>query len=213
MRGWKCGGVGHYARECPTLKGKVKGAWKSDLQPYNKWKSKGKVISHHGDFGSRTKGKGKAFDGECWSCGERGHRAQDCKGEKSVTNIGSVEEEQETWRGVEHRTRQGRDGGREMENREGPRTMASNKEGHQGGADHPSTRCPWGKAYPLQEPARRLKFMNASGYLCVLSGFSDRNRPNTTPIAHKNHRNHKQDTNNGRKCRECPWILQKLPLR
>ena len=31
----KCGGVGHYARECPTPKGKVKGAWMSDLQPYN----------------------------------------------------------------------------------------------------------------------------------------------------------------------------------
>ena len=36
----KCGGVGHYARECPTPKGKGKGAWKSDLQPYNKGKSK-----------------------------------------------------------------------------------------------------------------------------------------------------------------------------
>ena len=56
-------------------------------------------MSHHGDFGSRTKGKGKAFDGECWSCGERVHRAQDCKGGKSVTNIGSVEEEQETYVG------------------------------------------------------------------------------------------------------------------
>ena len=67
--------------------------------------------------------------------------------------------------------------------------MASNKEGHQGGADHQrgargkhigasgsrreitvdsvaeDSVCPkmWGKGYPLREPARRLEFMSATG--------------------------------------------------
>ena len=36
---------------------------------------------------------------ERWSCGERGHRAQDCQKGESVTNIGSVEGEQETYVG------------------------------------------------------------------------------------------------------------------
>ena len=49
---------------------------------------------------AKAKAKGrKAFDGECLSCGERGHRAQDCRKGRSVTNIGSVEEEQETYVG------------------------------------------------------------------------------------------------------------------
>ena len=131
----KCGGVGHYARECPTPKGKGKGAWKSDLQPHNKGKSKGKEKSDHGDFGKgKSKGKGKTFDGECWSCGERGHRSQDCQKGKSVTNIGSVEEEQETYVGrvwsIAHVEAEVVDAGWKVVK------VASNKEGHQRGADH-----------------------------------------------------------------------------
>ena len=42
------------------------------------------------------KGKGKGFMGECWTCGERGHRSNECTNQnpKTAMEIGSVEEEQ-----------------------------------------------------------------------------------------------------------------------
>jgi hypothetical protein len=107
----RCGGMGHYARECPTQKGKGKGeAGKGG------WKGKGK-----GKFGGKGgepswkgsgwkggepgwkgggkggwKGKGKGFMGECWTSGERGHRSNECTNQnpKTAMEIGSVEEEQ-----------------------------------------------------------------------------------------------------------------------
>ena len=104
-------------------------------------------------------------------------------------NIGCMEEEQETYVGgvwnIAHVEAEVVDAGWKV--REGPRTMASNKEGHQGGADHQrgavkstfrpegageitvdsaaeESVCPkiWRMACPSREPARRLKFMNAS---------------------------------------------------
>ena len=122
----KCGGVGHYARVCPPPKGKGKGAWKSDLQPYSKGKSEGKGKSDHGDVG---KGKSKGRPSmESASCAANvvivlrivrkevrdehhqcGGRTEDVHG-----------------RGVEHRACRGRGGGRGLEGRQGKWTMASN---------------------------------------------------------------------------------------
>ena len=72
---------------------------------------------------AKAKAKGRLFDGECWSCGERGHRAQHCQKGKSVTNIESVEEEQETYVGgvwsIAHVEAETVDAG--WKGREGPR--------------------------------------------------------------------------------------------
>jgi hypothetical protein len=90
----KCGGIGHYARECPTPKGKGKGGG------YDNFKGKGK-----GDYGKgvyykggyykgggkdykgggkdyskgAVKGDGKGgFKGTCYRCDQPGHRALHC---------------------------------------------------------------------------------------------------------------------------------------
>ena len=67
----RCGGQGHYARECPTPKGKGKRGG--------------------GGKGMKGKGKGAAFGGECWHCGEKGHRATDCPKQGGKMEIGCVE--------------------------------------------------------------------------------------------------------------------------
>jgi hypothetical protein len=92
----RCGGMGHYARECPTPKGKGKG---DGGKGGGKAKGKGKYGGKSGESGWKGggkgpgKGKGKSFGGECWTCGERGHRSNECTGGKSAMEIGSVEEE------------------------------------------------------------------------------------------------------------------------
>ncbi len=70
----KCGGMGHYARECPTQIGKGKGdggkgggkaKWKGkygERSFESGWKGGGK---------GNGKGKGKGVMGECWTCGEK----------------------------------------------------------------------------------------------------------------------------------------------
>ena len=85
----RCGGLGHYARECGTpLKGKGKGeAGKGG----GKAKGKGKGGLKGSGKGWKGKGKGGGFGGECWKCGERGHRQQDCPGNKTAMDIGNVE--------------------------------------------------------------------------------------------------------------------------
>ena len=77
----KCGGIGHYARECPSKgkgKGKSttasngKGKGKGD-EKGSKGKGKGKAVAEKG------KGKGKAAPqfGSCWTCGGA-HFSSDC---------------------------------------------------------------------------------------------------------------------------------------
>ena len=76
-----CGGVGHYARECPTQKGKGKGkggagkgySYGKGFNDYTKGTQKGKA-----------KGKGKSTTpqyGTCWTCGGA-HFARNCPNEK-----------------------------------------------------------------------------------------------------------------------------------
>ena len=71
----RCGGLGHYARECPTPKGKGKGqGWKGG--------GKGQMKGQKGEPKGKGKGKGKGgkgFGGVCWNCGMTGHRASECR--------------------------------------------------------------------------------------------------------------------------------------
>ena len=45
-----------------------------------------------GDSRKGGKAKGKGFAGECWHCGEKGHRANECQKNGSPMEIRSVEE-------------------------------------------------------------------------------------------------------------------------
>ena len=91
----RCGGVGHFARECGTPKGKGKS---SDGQPKGKGKSKGSEDSKGKGKGKSkgwsgedvAKGKGKGKGGPCWTCGGFGHRAAQCP-----TMVRAVEHEEE----------------------------------------------------------------------------------------------------------------------
>jgi hypothetical protein len=104
-----CGGVGHYARECPTPKGKGKSA-KGEGKSFGKGGYKGGAKGYDGKGGYKgfykgegkgrndNKGKGKGFAGSCWKCGEVGHRAVHCQknvsgGAGSNMEIGAVTEE------------------------------------------------------------------------------------------------------------------------
>ena len=78
---------GAAVRECPTQKGTGKDGGKA--------KGKGKSYkgeSFKGKGAGKSKGKGKGFAGECWNCGERGYRSNDCPNAngKSAMEIGSV---------------------------------------------------------------------------------------------------------------------------
>ncbi len=114
---YACGGYGHFARDCPKggkgqkgEKGKGKGMW-GGKGGKGDWKGKGKG---KGDFGAKgykgDKGKGKGdywgmpsggkgYQGICFECGEKGHKAGEglCKiqgiaGEESAeTSCGAVE--------------------------------------------------------------------------------------------------------------------------
>jgi hypothetical protein len=79
----RCGGMGHYVRECPTPKGKGKGGKGEGKAGKGNYKGgykgnydyfKGGYKGYKGD----GKGKGKGFAGACWKCGEVGHRALNC---------------------------------------------------------------------------------------------------------------------------------------
>ena len=103
----RCGGYGHFARECGTpmekgdwSKGKgkgkgevgkgfgqgfVKGHWEGHKG--SKGESKG-----FGKGGDKGKGKGKGYQGTCWVCGKIGHKAWECPG-KGVSEVSLGEKE------------------------------------------------------------------------------------------------------------------------
>ena len=94
----RCGGLGHYARECPTPKGKgkgnfggkgfdgkgygVKGGYKGSFG--KGWGKDGGQKGYdakggYKGYGKDSKGDGKGgFKGACFKCGEVGHRAVHC---------------------------------------------------------------------------------------------------------------------------------------
>jgi hypothetical protein len=89
----RCGGMGHYARECPTPKGKGKGkGWKGGGKGQmkgQKGEAKGK-----GKGGKGGKGGAYQFGGQCWTCGQPGHRSWECKqqgpADQDMQTIGAV---------------------------------------------------------------------------------------------------------------------------
>ena len=102
---FKCGGSGHYSRECPTKgKGKGKGVgnkgtgkggkggtcFNCGIEGHfarecpKKGKGKGK--------GEKGKGKGGGYQGTCFNCGKVGHKAAESR---STTKVGAVEEGEE----------------------------------------------------------------------------------------------------------------------
>ena len=106
---YKCGGMGHFARECAT-KGKGKGEFKGGFKGEAKGGPKGGprgICYFCGEAGhfarecpKKGKGKGKGegkgqgkgwgYQGTCYNCGKIGHKAAECRS----TKIGAVEEGQ-----------------------------------------------------------------------------------------------------------------------
>ena len=68
----RCGGVGHFARECGTAKGKGKDQAKGKSAGKG-WSDRGKGKGQHNDFNAKGFGKGKG----CYNCGGN-HFAREC---------------------------------------------------------------------------------------------------------------------------------------
>ena len=81
----RCGGWGHMARECATYPGKAKGKGKDS----NKGKGKGFAKGGKGAAGKggEFKGKGKGYQGTCWTCGNVGHKSNECSMHRQANSI------------------------------------------------------------------------------------------------------------------------------
>ena len=178
----RCGGHGHYARECPTPKGKGKGeqgkgAGKAKGKgKYNDYSNKGKGKGKYNDYanndyyhkGAGPKGSSKGFGGQCWTCGEAGHRSNECPRNTKVAEIRSVSEEQSELNvgGVWSI------GCVEVSEEKSINAVGGDRRWAPAGAGEitidsaaEESVCPkdWGKVYPMKEPERKLHFTNASG--------------------------------------------------
>ena len=111
----RCGGVGHFARECPTPEAKGKGKSKGTAGfpgkgkgesirkgGWDQWYGRGGEVAGKGSWdqwygkgfekgGKKGKAIGKGYQGTCWLCGEVGHKAAECGGKGGRTGIEAVE--------------------------------------------------------------------------------------------------------------------------
>ena len=166
----RCGGWGHYARECATQAGKGKGKQGGkhgkgkDGKPSHSGKGPGtkgnffsnvgtgSTLSSVGPSASRVQA---AFMGVCWTCGRKGHRSSDCtSGSAAIRAVEEGEVEEQTIGGVW--TISQVNAGAKKVQLEGEVTIDSAAE---------ESVCPkdWAQMFPTQTPRSWLKFANASG--------------------------------------------------
>ena len=90
----RCGGWGHFARECPTPDGKgIKGKGKSRADTHKgpgkghgRATGKGEYTTSKGG-GKKGSGKGWGYQGTCWNCGVVGHKAAECQAGKGIHGV------------------------------------------------------------------------------------------------------------------------------
>ena len=109
----RCGGWGHFARECPTPdgkgqkgKGKEKGTgdskgWgKGGVKAGGKGGFPGKGVPGKGSVfgtkgaGKKGAGKGLGYQGTCWTCGLVGHKSAECN-QMQVNEVAGMPESQD----------------------------------------------------------------------------------------------------------------------
>ena len=104
----RCGGFGHFARECPTPEGKGKGktkGWKGgagfnfkgkgvSVKGPSAWNGKAGAYDNWFEKDKKGKSGGKGYQGTCWLCGKVGHKAAECMGKGSRGGgVEAIEEE------------------------------------------------------------------------------------------------------------------------
>lgn len=83
---FNCQGWGHASRECPSDR-QNKGGGKSKGKGKGPDKGAGKGVKGGNDVGA--KGKGKGYQGTCYTCGKTGHKAWECRSR----SVNAVQEE------------------------------------------------------------------------------------------------------------------------
>ena len=102
----RCGGWGHFARECSTPEGKgSKGKAKGKGEPAKGWGKGGAKAAGKGGFwskgaaqgkgepvapkgvGPKAAGKGLGYQGTCWNCGVVGHKQAECPRRQPISEV------------------------------------------------------------------------------------------------------------------------------
>ena len=91
---YRCGGWGHFARECGTPegkgpKGKGKAGQKGGGKEGAKAQGKGVPGNQITSKGFGKKGGGKGYQGTCWTCGKVGHKSNEC----NTTQVNGIDAE------------------------------------------------------------------------------------------------------------------------